>query len=219
MKNKDDLLTKVNLLTLAPMEDYQTPDLPTYQDTKPDLSKKIPTRWKNKAMIAATSLTLLSTIPLSSCIPGLHHGGAGGAPMYVVQLTEQEAIEIIRAQLEETGLRFNDPKEPYSVRIDWDTAEIILVNEEKDIRIALVDRWWVWNNEEREMENRLEFTKNAIQQFEYEFDINVNSVIFNLQDEVWTRDDQPGRIEEIEADIIQQVQDFIEQLRQEGIIE
>jgi len=206
-----------NLLTLAPIEEYQKPNLPTYHETKPDLRKKIPSRWKNKAMIAATSLTLLSTIPLSGCI--LHHGGAGGAPMYVVQLTEQEAIGIIRAQLEEVGLNFDEPKKPYHVRIDWDTAEIILVHEEKDIRIALVDRWWGWGNEEREMERRIEFTNSAIKQFEYEFDITVDRIIFSLQDEVWTRDDEPGRKEEIEEDIIQQVHNFIEQLREEGIVE
>jgi len=231
VKNQDDLLTKVNLLTLAPMEDYQTPDLPTYQDTKPDISKKIPRRWKNKAM-AVTSLFSMTTLTGCSIYESLttidsdpwetdwlHHGGAGGSPLYVAYLTEQEALGIIRAQLAEVGLKFEEPLQSYSVQINWNTAEVILVHEEKDIRIAFVDRWWGWNNEEREMEERFEFTENAIHQFADEFEINVNSVIFNFQDEVWTRDDESQRREEIEADLIQQVQDFINRLREDGIIE
>jgi len=234
MKNKDDLLTKVNLLTLIPMEDYQAPDLPTYIENKPDISKKIPYRWKNKVMIAAVAglfgMTTLSGCSVERLIgitsdpsdpwtDWMHHGGSGGAPLYVAYLTEQEALGIIRSQLEEVGLNFVEPKKQYSIQIDWNTTEVVLVNEENDIRIALVDHWWSWNNEERETKERLEFTENAINQFADEFDINVNSVIFNPQDEVWARDDGTQRREEIEADIIQQVQDFVDQLRKEGIIE
>jgi hypothetical protein len=36
----------------------------------------------------------------------VHHGGSGGSPFYVARLTEQEALGILRAELEAAGLRF-----------------------------------------------------------------------------------------------------------------
>ena len=48
MKNKDDVLT------ISPMEDYKAPELPTYDENKPDLLGKQPKRWKKKAIIALT---------------------------------------------------------------------------------------------------------------------------------------------------------------------
>ena len=103
MSKKDDLLT------LAPMEEYTEPELPTYTDDMPDLEKKVPSRWKNKAMIvAATGLlsvspligypandftrhdcgegVLLSNFAYDLCIR-VHHGGFSGAPIYVAHLT------------------------------------------------------------------------------------------------------------------------------------
>ena len=43
------------------------------------------------------------------------HGGGGGWASYVVHITEQEALSIIRTQLEAVGLRFNDTPPNYTV--------------------------------------------------------------------------------------------------------
>ena len=139
MKNKEDVLN------LMPMKDYKAPELPTYEENKPDLTKKFPLRWKNKAIIAAT-IGIVSAGALAKCtferhtstlapdICGergylrnfrdfeydlcirVHHGGFGGAPVYVAHLTEQEVLGIISARLEEVGLIFGD--EPPSHWID-----------------------------------------------------------------------------------------------------
>jgi hypothetical protein len=52
-----------------------------------------------------------------------HHGG-GGAAIYVVYLTEQETLGIIRRQLEEAGLRFGAAPPDYSVELieTWDES-------------------------------------------------------------------------------------------------
>jgi len=44
----------------------------------------------------------------------LHTGGSGMGPYYVVHLTEQEALGIIRAQLEAAGLNFSDSPPEYT---------------------------------------------------------------------------------------------------------
>ena len=159
-----------DLLELAPMENYNAPDLPTYIDKRPDLSKKTPRRWKNKAVIAAT-IGLLGTTVLTGCaffestIPehpiycrSIHHGGAGGGPIYVAHLTEQEALEIIRDQLEEVGLNLNEVQPPLSVMVEGiyeegfdgeeahrllrDDIEMHLLDEENGI--GIVTHRWGW---------------------------------------------------------------------------
>jgi len=45
----------------------------------------------------------------------IHTGGAGAGPFYIVHLTEQEALSIIRAQLEAAGLNLSSPPLGYTV--------------------------------------------------------------------------------------------------------
>ncbi|MCL2856579.1 MAG: hypothetical protein FWE19_02485 [Oscillospiraceae bacterium] len=47
------------------------------------------------------------------------HGGGAGFAAYVVHLTEQEAVGIIRAQLEAAGLRLNDAPPEYTALEEW----------------------------------------------------------------------------------------------------
>ena len=116
------------------MTTYKEPDLPTFEEQKPDLAKKVPKSWKSKAVIGATISILgigvfgahqhlkSNTIPESCgveewwgtlsnyqynlCIRS-HHGGAFG-PIYVAHLTEQEAFRIIIERLEAVGIKFNN---------------------------------------------------------------------------------------------------------------
>jgi len=124
-------MSRKDLLKLASMETYEAPELPTLTEAKPELLKKVPSRWKNKAVIA-TTVGLFGVATLVGCssqapsftpiedtgIPilaspskrtvtycsDLHFGGSGGAPIYVAYLTEQEALNIIGQQFFEAGL-------------------------------------------------------------------------------------------------------------------
>lgn len=217
--SKDDLLTEGNLLTLTPMEKYETPKLPTLAEAKPELLKKQPLRWKNKAMILATSLSLLSAVPLSGCT--LHHGGSGGGPIYVAYLTEQEAVDLISVQLEAAGLNVAVPLEIYSIRIgsrlSADDPVLVLVDEENNLNIVLVGRRW--RERDRDREQAIEQVK---EQFEADFGIAIDAVFFSLEDEIWS-----GNVErrtarfrrEFEADLSEQVQEFIQHLQEQGLIE
>jgi len=222
MKNKQN-----DLLKFAPMENYNAPELPTLEEGTPEILKKMPLRWKSKVMAAAVA-GFLGTTTLAGCgvveevITPItddyqyHYGGAGEAPMYVVHLTEQEALGIIKSQLEAAGLNFDEPSQPYHVQINWTDAEIVLANEEKDLKIALVNRWWEWLDSEAE---RLEFVEYAREQFSEDFGIYVDAFFFNSADELWSYDGSEELRAEFEEDLTRQVQDFIQQLRDEDIIE
>ena len=216
-------MSKDDLLILAPMENYETPELPTLSEANPKLLQKVPNRWKNKAMIAATCLSLFSVVPLSGCW-GLHHGGAGGGPIYVVHLTEQEALEIVRNQLEQAGLNFDAVPPRYEHTVIYGSSSweqdisIDLFNAEHQIGIAFIQEWW-WNfgNED---ERATEIREEAMRYFE-EKGIYLG-VIFNHKDEVWDhhpRGQGDQFREEFEAYLIEQTQSFIEQLREDGIID
>ena len=128
-------------------------------------------------------------------------------------LTEQEALGIILSQLEEVGLNFNEPLQSYSVQINGSTAELVLINEDKDLRIAFVHRSWLSTEV-----GRLEFTESAVSQLEAEFDMLIDVIFFNPVDTVDDGEWQELRAD-FERDLISQVQTFIEQLREEGIID
>ena len=110
------------------------------------LLKKLPSRWKKNAKVLAC-LGLIGTFALvSNAEPltggteangygesnayylkpaddffdvtvRLHGGGSGVSPFYVVYLTEQEALNIIRAEAEAAGLRLNSVPPDYTVDI------------------------------------------------------------------------------------------------------
>jgi hypothetical protein len=72
-----------------------------------------------------------------------HHGGGGAGPFYVVYLTEQEALSIIRAQAEAAGLRFNAAPPDYTVdalsMLRGIEIGIDLFDGEKGVALALID--------------------------------------------------------------------------------
>jgi len=156
-----------NLLALMPVEKYDALALPTLEEHQPELLKKVPARWKKKA-IAASVMGLLGTASLASCgsdyqeasnriVPNwpilengshcwMHHGGSGGAPIYIAYLTEQEAIEIIRAELETAGLVLAENTPRYGVEVEdevgWGQShqiEVNLFNEQHQLAISLVE--------------------------------------------------------------------------------
>jgi len=167
-------MSKDNLLTMTPLADYEAPKLPTLKDA-PSLENRMPKRWQRKAVLTAAT-SILGLTALTGCrtiiperniyCPDLHFGGAGGAPQYVVRLTEQEVIDVILTQTNAAGIEFSEVVPPRSVTadgiyIDWEDGEpsrlfnhkieLILINEEHGIGIVLdasLFRWdWGQNND------------------------------------------------------------------------
>jgi len=130
---------KDNLLTMMALVDYEEPKLPTLAKVQPEVLKKVPSRWKNKALTAAASLSILSTLPLSGCEYGFHLGGAGPAPIYVAHLTETDALNMIRVHLEEVGLNFANVAPPYVVEHWGHETGIDLFDAEKNVAIAFIN--------------------------------------------------------------------------------
>jgi hypothetical protein len=107
-----------DLLSLSPVAQYSSPNYPTNTeaDSNPALLKKLPSRWQRNAA-AFACVGFLGTVTLTSCDPFLHGGGSGGAPIYVVYLTEQEALAMIRSRLEAAGLDFSATPPAYSIAL------------------------------------------------------------------------------------------------------
>ena len=219
MNKKDDLLA------LTPLEDYQTPELPTLEEGISELLKIMPTRWKNKAMITAI-VGMLGVTSLTGC--GVydnynddyhyHHGGAGGGPIYIAYLKEQEALGIIRNQLEEVGLNFDSAPPTHNIIYDeggWNeqTIGLDLFDEENNIGIALVNFWW-WNSQH---ERAIEIVDELTQEVEDD-GIHVG-VIFNQENDAWNTRDREQMEERFEEYLIEQTQNFIQHLQEEGVID
>jgi len=158
---------------IDPVETYEPPEIPTFRDDKPTLLKKLPNRWQKHAkVIACVGLLGVGALALSaggisedrffrlhyrSLTPiydareelaiRIHWGGAGSGPFYVVHLTEQETIGIIRAQLEAAGLSLNSTPPEHSVSIarGFAHANIDLFDEENAVAVSHIDwedvRW------------------------------------------------------------------------------
>jgi len=179
MKNKNDYL-----LDLKPVKKYKIPKYPVYMQAydNPDLLKKLPSRWENNAKVIGC-LSVLGALTLTGCPPFFggggggggvspcskcgfsHHGGSGGAPIYVIYLTEQEALSLIREKAGTEGINFNSEPPDYKVTI-WNHQEIglDLYDEEKNAAVALVgpkESGWQWCVVSKDMaaEARKEFAK------------------------------------------------------------
>ena len=160
------------LITLEPIEEYTIPDLPTYTDNNSNLKKKVPARWKNKAVIAAVAGLLgssslagcsihqnndftrydcgeerdwhdaLSNFAYDLCVR-LHHGGFGTS-VYVAHLTEQEVFGIIKMRLEEAGFNFNVRPPSYYVKTFYHDIALDLFDKERSVGVAHIS--WIDSN-------------------------------------------------------------------------
>ena len=237
MINEDDLLT------VTPLEDYETPEIPTYADNKPNLEKKLPSRWKNKAMIVAVSgllgVTSLVVNPNSFtaqdcgeevwlrnfahdlCVR-VHHGGLTGAPIYVAHLTEQEVFEIIKTRLEEVGFNFNAIPPSYYVESFRDVS-LDLFDEEHGIGVVHIS--WLYSDWSPHSARGQSYSRWLVNQFAKQTnDITVG--VFYTSGEGFRR--ISSRINAIEANLLrlvlledlnEQLDDFIAQLQEERIID
>jgi len=174
-----------NELRINPVESYNAPKIPTFSDDNSAMLKKLPSRWQKNAKVlalvglaGAMTLTNFAAAPFAQAQPEqntaesgivasysgysdsdlvfrLTHGGAGFA-FYVVHFTEQEALNIIKAQLEAAGLNFGATVPEYT--FDWGgfggsnfpTIGIDLFDEERNVAITHInldmqDLLWRWN--------------------------------------------------------------------------
>jgi len=252
MKNKEDVLT------ISPMTDYKVPELPTYEENKPDLASKLPSRWKSKAAIAAVSGILgasaltgctlfereassssnnfqlsdcgeedwwgtLSNFQYDLCIRS-HHGGFVG-PSYVAHLTEQEVFGIISSRLEAVELNFNDSSPEYIVDIWRPYSEegiaIDLFNSEHNV--GIVHASWLESYQPFYAHGRA-FSSVVAEAFVEQVP-NLTVGVFNtpgqnlgFEDSLNASNAAEIRSELLE-DLDEQIQEFIDQLQEEGIID
>jgi len=209
---------KNDLLSITPVESYTPPQIPTFADGENSaMLKKLPVRWRKNAAIFACAGIVGASV-LTGCgnvrtrhDDWLHHGGAGVSPMYVVHLTEREALGVIRAQLEAAGLNFDDPPPDYVVdvmfrqMIGYGTANVDmdLFDSERSVAVVHVAAWFGGNL-----------------QIEQIGDTTVG--VFQSETiEKWERTSSAERLESrelIAENLTTQVREFIEFLRAEGIL-
>jgi len=95
---------KDDLSDLSPVKSYDPPKLPSLAEVRndPAFLTALPERWKNNAkVLTCMGLIGASMASLSGCVdealppdrPPLHHGGAGGVPVYTEGQTEQDVDE------------------------------------------------------------------------------------------------------------------------------
>jgi|GEM_PF-2504131 len=179
----------------------------------------------------------------------VHHGGSGGPPLYVVYLTEQEALQVIRYKSESLGLPMRGTPPDVSViaknlrllEWGWDIEDIPqrqvklgLFNEEKNIAFSHVagrSNWWDedWGNREI-----AQYAQGLFEEKEGDRVVKVfHGTEANIGNPTWIEDeDVPNawhpvfcQEQKIEATQIlkqhlkAQVREFIEWLQTEGIIQ
>jgi len=228
-------MTDGDLSGLSPLKAYKAPALPTlHNKDNPARLNKLPARWQKNAAVAACAGVLGAALLASCASTALlvrpviddwpHYGGSGAMPMYVVQLTEQESLGVIRAQLEAAGLNLS--ADVPDVRADfWGVSAqqnigLDLFDAEKNVAIVHVgDEVSNWR--------RSEFAQLAAQAFAQQSNMPVG-VFYSPSGFVdaydWNEttpfdetEKQEARMN-IEASLAEQVQAFIEFLQAEGVL-
>jgi len=200
-------------------------------DDKSKLKKKLPIRLKIKIIMAVLGVAFLLTHHQISrqacaCVPS----------GYVAHFTEQEAIDIIRVQLEAAGLNFDSVVPSYTVESlgggnRWNgNVGIDLFDEQRSVAITLINTYENTTSSIIDQVGNIAYHWNA-NHIETEFSEQYEGIFFGVfynsssirewQDQN-RRSRRPHTVEEIEflTELLEtQVQDFIEQLRAEGIID
>ena len=235
---------KNDLLSLTPAKTYTAPKYPTLTDTHSDPAplKKLPSRWRKNAA-ALACIGLLGAAVFAGCVTPhngddpppigngyncdwdnhLHHGGSGAAPIYVVHLTEQEALGMIRTQLETAGLNFGATPPDYTVEVQDSHIGLDLYDADKGVAIALIDRresgldwdWW-WNDNEE----RAELATDAFADLASDLSVGV---FYCPGEDYWGWDDpsDESRAElraSLEEHLTAQVEAFLDLLRAQGTL-
>ena len=193
-------------------------------------------KWKMKVIIALLGIVSLSiwsgfgnfgdVVPPQACgcLP----------PEYVAHFTDQEAIDIIRVQLEAVGLNFNSAVPLYNVEL-WGGGRrwgrnvgIDLFDAERNVSITLINMYddaissitedgggfsYSWESNHIETE----FSENFAG---IHFGVFYNSTIIRQwRDQNRKRPHTAEEIELLTERLEAQVQEFIHQLQEEGVID
>jgi len=236
MKIRDDYL-----LNLKPLKKYDIPKYPIFDLARdnPELLKKLPSRWQKNAKVIGC-LGIVGMLTLTGCppfFPGFHgnnkcpdcgfshNGGSGGAPIYIIYLTEQEALTLIQSKAEAAGLDMSAEPPDYTVSLNvWnqDDLGLKLYDESKDVALTIVNmyesgsHWCNVNMNKTTADNaKKEFAK-----FETGTTIGV---FYNPAKPIGYNDPDEKTLEDANKSLSQnlskQVQDFIIWMQSQGIIQ
>jgi len=214
------------LTTPTPLKTYTPPNLPTLEQTRNDhdFLKKMPLRWRKCAAVC-TAVGLMGSLVLTGCwerISSLnhstHYGGGGFLPYYVVYLTEQEALDVIRTQLEKSGLKLDDELPNL---VGGNGKGIDLFDSERGIAIVYSDEWYG------------DWDKDVIDELIEDFEQQDDTLIFKAfythpemtsvcelckhteQEKAQAREEKLPILQE---QLIQQTDEFVELLKEQGIL-
>jgi hypothetical protein len=199
-----------NEITVKPLKTYQPPNVPTLEESRknPGLLKKLPLRWRKKAVVIAAA-GIMGAWAFAGCTSDdfrMHGGGSPPAPFYIVQFTEQEALEIIRLQLEAAGLNFDIIP----------SDERYLFDSEKNVAISyLSSRGWEDSRVRERIITDIE-KENIIMGFFN--NLGTTSRQFHHDPSEEEKAEAYEIIPVLEAELIEQIDNFIEKLKAEGIL-
>ena len=158
------------------------------------------------------------------------HGGGAGFASYVVYLTEQEALNFIRYQLEQAGLRFGDMPPDYTATVGFHTSEhyvgIDLFDGQHGVGVTFLDR----EDSAIPFHGMGHHIANTVaERFSEETDDVIVGVFYTSlagtgmgrNTRLTNRRIRNAQIEArpiIEENLIQQTEEFIELLRRKGVL-
>ena len=166
------------------------------------------------------------------------HGGGAGFASYVVYLTEQEALNFIRYQLERAGLRFDDELPDITATVGFDGSSqyvgLDLFDSNHGVGVTFLDRW---NSCIPFMGSGQHIADIVAERFSEETDDVLVGVFYTFlanagiggicccDHDEWNeptdRAIRNAKLEarpRIEANLMEQAEQFIELLRREGIL-
>jgi len=148
---------------------------------------------------------------------------------YHVYLTNEESIEKIYNYLQEFGLVLVDTDERFKVTVAPQvgdgsdgtvehSVEIVLINTDKGINIAFVTSVWVAGSDHMlsgQIGRRDWLSFHIENAFQEEHGVEVDRIFFTLGRTAWSEEEREEHMEVIIQDLENQIQDFIDQLRNE----
>jgi len=247
-------------LNIKPVDKYSPPEIPTLSDDKQPLLKRLPKRWKKNAkVIACLGMVGAFIWSRGGCTVSLGgqqiigrtmrvayggysrtelairmHAGGSGSSFYVVYLTEQEAMGIIRARLEAAGFDFSARPPGHTVTMHGFRGErsreisLHLFDKEKGIAITALnwlesnrqwDAWGEWAAAEVERDFAAQTNDFAVHAFYSRGAIpDVFLAWANNRGRV-SRREAASFIPTLKADLHSQIDTYIALLQFDGILE
>jgi hypothetical protein len=166
---------------------------------------------------------VIGSLIFSGCAEGnrinrcTHFGGCIGSPVYVVYLTENEALGIIRSGLEAAGLEFNTEPPDYVATLFRQEVTLNLYDKDKGVAISCSDLYFHDIYKDEVISQFLQQNKDM--KFGLFFNDRHWSGICSMciTDKVTEQVNEEGKLI-LEDNLNTQIEQFIELLRKEEII-